>query len=191
MASRLTVGTCFAYTDTNAAQTTLGAIARLDAIARTAPSHLEDVDRRVVRPAADGGDAPDRSAVRPAGGTVYIVGEQGLVLKLDRQFPGVHQRLGEVLLRQRPMTIQHLVQASTSLREAMNLGQDDEDLRRDHPHDAYDALRFLEQFPTLPAEMSVMASHLTVRLTEEFILPVDVDLIVEAKKLIDGLENHA
>ena len=55
---------------------------------------------------------------------------------------------------------------------------------------AYDALRFLEQFPALPADMRVTASHLTVRLTEEFILPVDVDLIAEAKKLIDGLENH-
>jgi hypothetical protein len=55
---------------------------------------------------------------------------------------------------------------------------------------AYDALLTLEQFPGLAPDLQTAASHLTLRVSEEFILPVEVDLIAEAQKLIDRLENH-
>lgn len=54
---------------------------------------------------------------------------------------------------------------------------------------AYDALRVLEQFPGLAADLRSAASHLTVRVTEEFALPTEVDLIAEAEKLIHGLNS--
>jgi hypothetical protein len=61
---------------------------------------------------------------------------------------------------------------------------------RQHTVSAYEALRALEQFPGLAPDLQAAASHLTLRVSEEFILPVDVDLIAEAQKLIDRLENH-
>jgi hypothetical protein len=55
---------------------------------------------------------------------------------------------------------------------------------------AYDALRALEQLPNLAPDLRLAASKLTLRVTEEFVLPVEADLLVEAKKLIEGLENN-
>jgi HEPN domain-containing protein len=53
---------------------------------------------------------------------------------------------------------------------------------------AYDLLRFLMEDPSLPEDLRRSAEYLTLRVNEEFKLPVDVDLIFEAKKLCSGLQ---
>jgi hypothetical protein len=52
---------------------------------------------------------------------------------------------------------------------------------------AYDLLRLLAEDPALPADLQQAAVHLTLRVDEEFKLPVDVDLIVEARRLCSDL----
>jgi hypothetical protein len=52
---------------------------------------------------------------------------------------------------------------------------------------AYTALQVLADFPALPADLRPAVIHLTTRLTEQFTLPVEADLIAEARKLINGL----
>jgi hypothetical protein len=52
---------------------------------------------------------------------------------------------------------------------------------------AYDLLNMLKDDSHLPAEFQTIVAHLTVRVTEEFKLPVDADLIAEAKTLCDWL----
>jgi HEPN domain-containing protein len=52
---------------------------------------------------------------------------------------------------------------------------------------AYDLLNLLKDDPLLPPDLKRIAVHLTLRVTEEFKLPVDVDLIVEARTLCDKL----
>ena len=52
---------------------------------------------------------------------------------------------------------------------------------------AYKALQELATYPGLAPELKQAAAHLTMRITEEFTLPVEVDLIAEARKLIGGL----
>lgn len=52
---------------------------------------------------------------------------------------------------------------------------------------AYDLLNILKEDVNLPAEMKTIVDHLTVRVTEEFKLPVDADLIAEARKLCEWL----
>ncbi len=52
---------------------------------------------------------------------------------------------------------------------------------------AYEALHTLKQFPGLAPHLKQAALHLTMRVTEEFALPVKVDLIAEARKLIGEL----
>lgn len=47
---------------------------------------------------------------------------------------------------------------------------------------AYDLLNFIKEDPLLPPDLKQVADHLTVRVTEEFKLPVDVDLVAEAKQ---------
>jgi hypothetical protein len=54
---------------------------------------------------------------------------------------------------------------------------------------AYDALRALEQLPGLAADLRAAASRLTMRVNEQFALPIETDLIVEAERLIARLEN--
>lgn len=54
---------------------------------------------------------------------------------------------------------------------------------------AYDLLNLLKEDALLPADLKLIADHLTVRVTEEFKLPVDVDIIEEAKKFCDELLN--
>jgi len=56
---------------------------------------------------------------------------------------------------------------------------------------AYDALRMLEQFPGLAPDLKSAASRLTARVTEEFALPFEADLIAEAETLIAGLGKEA
>ena len=52
---------------------------------------------------------------------------------------------------------------------------------------AYQALQTLATFPALAPDLKQAAVHLTLRVTEEFALPVKIDLILEARKLIRGL----
>lgn len=47
---------------------------------------------------------------------------------------------------------------------------------------AYDLLNLLKDDPSLSPDLKLIADHLTLRVTEEFKLPVDVDLVSEAKK---------
>lgn len=46
---------------------------------------------------------------------------------------------------------------------------------------AYDLLNLIKDDPLLPPSLKLIADHLTVRVTEEFKLPVNVDLVAEAK----------
>jgi hypothetical protein len=55
---------------------------------------------------------------------------------------------------------------------------------------AYDLLGLLAQEPHLPPDLKQATAHLTLRVTEEFKLPVEVDLLDEARKLCDGLLNE-
>lgn len=52
---------------------------------------------------------------------------------------------------------------------------------------AHDLLNFIKQETPLPPNLKLVADHLTLRVTEEFKLPVDADLVAEAKSLCDWL----
>jgi len=52
---------------------------------------------------------------------------------------------------------------------------------------AVDLLNLLKDDPLLPPDLKLIIDHLTLRVTEEFKLPVDVDLVTEARKLCDEL----
>jgi HEPN domain-containing protein len=52
---------------------------------------------------------------------------------------------------------------------------------------AYDLLNLLIQEESLSGELRRAAEYLTLRLNEEFELPVNVDLLEEARKLCEGL----
>jgi HEPN domain-containing protein len=52
---------------------------------------------------------------------------------------------------------------------------------------AYDLLQMLVDEAQLPLELKQAAAYLILRVNEEFKLPVDVDLLNEARKLCDGL----
>jgi len=52
---------------------------------------------------------------------------------------------------------------------------------------AYDLLQMFAKEPKLPAELKRAAAYLTLRVTEEFKLPIEVDLLDEARKLCNGL----
>ncbi|HEY3312743.1 MAG TPA: hypothetical protein VGK00_13965 [Anaerolineales bacterium] len=56
---------------------------------------------------------------------------------------------------------------------------------------AYDLLTELQELPGLPAEAKRAAANLTLRVTGEFILPVEVDLLVEAGALARVLLGEA
>jgi hypothetical protein len=53
---------------------------------------------------------------------------------------------------------------------------------------AYTALQSLAEFPALAPDLRTAVLHLTTRLAEDFTLPVDADLISDARKLIGGLD---
>jgi len=55
---------------------------------------------------------------------------------------------------------------------------------------AYDLLNLLKEDPLLPLDLKLVADHLTLRVTEEFKLPVEADLIAEARILCDWLLNN-
>ena len=52
---------------------------------------------------------------------------------------------------------------------------------------AYDLLNVLKDDPDLSADLKLIADHLTLRVTEEFKLPVDADLIAESRKFCEVL----
>jgi HEPN domain-containing protein len=52
---------------------------------------------------------------------------------------------------------------------------------------AYDLLKILEEMPETPADLRQGAAYLRLRVTEDFRLPVDVDLIAEAQKIAAAL----
>ncbi|HEX6036128.1 MAG TPA: hypothetical protein VFY83_16940 [Anaerolineales bacterium] len=52
---------------------------------------------------------------------------------------------------------------------------------------AYDLLNLLKEDPRLSTDLKSIADHLTIRVTEEFKLPVDVDLIAEARIFCENL----
>ena len=52
---------------------------------------------------------------------------------------------------------------------------------------AVDLLNLLKDDPLLSPDLKLIADHLIVRVTEEFKLPVDADLVAEARKLCDEL----
>ncbi|HMB25169.1 MAG: hypothetical protein ACM33V_01745 [Chloroflexota bacterium] len=52
---------------------------------------------------------------------------------------------------------------------------------------AYDLLNLLKDDPRLPPNLQQIAGHLTLRVTEEFKLPVDADLVAEAQKFCEEL----
>ncbi len=54
-------------------------------------------------------------------------------------------------------------------------------------HSAVDLLNLLKDDPLLSPDLKLIADHLTVRVTEAFKLPVNADLVAEAKTLCDEL----
>jgi len=52
---------------------------------------------------------------------------------------------------------------------------------------AYDLLNLLKEDPHLSPDLKLIADHLTVRVTEEFKLPINADLVAEARKFCEEL----
>jgi hypothetical protein len=52
---------------------------------------------------------------------------------------------------------------------------------------AYDLLNLIKEDPALPPDLKQIADHLTMRVTDEFKLPLDVDLVAEARHFCDEL----
>jgi hypothetical protein len=52
---------------------------------------------------------------------------------------------------------------------------------------AFDLLNLIKEEAHLSPDLKLIADHLTVRVTEEFKLPVDADLVAEARKLCEEL----
>jgi HEPN domain-containing protein len=52
---------------------------------------------------------------------------------------------------------------------------------------AVDLLNLIKDDPLLSPDLKLVIDHLTLRVTEEFKLPVDADLVAEAKTLCDEL----
>ena len=60
-----------------------------------------------------------------------------------------------------------------------------------HTPNANDLLQLLAEDPHLSTDLKQAAAYLTLRVNEEFKLPVDVDLLVEAHKLCEGLLSES
>jgi HEPN domain-containing protein len=54
---------------------------------------------------------------------------------------------------------------------------------------AYDLLNLLKDDPDLSADLKLIADHLTLRVTEEFKLPVAADLVAESRKFCEELNE--
>lgn len=55
---------------------------------------------------------------------------------------------------------------------------------------AYELLNLIKEDAFLPLPLKLIADRLTVRVTEEFKLPVEADLIAESRMLCDWLFTH-
>ncbi len=55
---------------------------------------------------------------------------------------------------------------------------------------AYDLLNLIKEDTLLPPDLKLVADHLTLRVTEEFKLPVEADLVAESRLLCDWLLNN-
>ena len=55
---------------------------------------------------------------------------------------------------------------------------------------AHDLLNLIKEETPLPPDLKRVADHLTLRVTEEFKLPIEADLIAEARALCDWLLKH-
>ena len=81
-------------------------------------------------------------------------------------------------------------QARVCARRAAGIAVRDYLTRRGiHPRStsAYDLLNLLKDDPLLPPDLKLIANHLTLRVTEEFKLPVEADLVAEARRLCEEL----
>ena len=54
---------------------------------------------------------------------------------------------------------------------------------------SYDLLNLIKEDALLPPDLKLATDHLTLRVTEEFKLPVEADLIAEARLLCEWLLN--
>jgi HEPN domain-containing protein len=52
---------------------------------------------------------------------------------------------------------------------------------------AYDLLNMIKEHPDLSSDLRQIADHLTLRVTEEFKLPVNADLVAEARTFCEEL----
>ena len=52
---------------------------------------------------------------------------------------------------------------------------------------AYDLLKYLEGLDETPPDLRLACANLQMRVTEEFQLPINVDLVAEAKKIVSTL----
>ncbi len=60
------------------------------------------------------------------------------------------------------------------------------------PHmTAYDRVKFLRTWPDLPPGVTEVIDHMTLRVNENYELPVDVDLVAEAQWLAETLLGEA
>ncbi len=81
-------------------------------------------------------------------------------------------------------------QARVCARRAAGIAIREYLLRRGiHPPSAsaYDLLNLLKDDPLLSPDLKLLADHLTLRVTEDFRLPVNADLIAEARILCEAL----
>jgi HEPN domain-containing protein len=84
-------------------------------------------------------------------------------------------------------------QARVCARRAAGIAAREYFARRGDPprtSSAYDLLRLVADDPALPAELRESAHHLTLRVDEQFKLPVNVDLLIAAKDFCKGLLNQ-
>lgn len=55
---------------------------------------------------------------------------------------------------------------------------------------AHDLLNLIKEQAPLPSDLRLAADHLTLRVTEEFKLPIEADLIAESKLLCEWLMKN-
>jgi hypothetical protein len=59
-----------------------------------------------------------------------------------------------------------------------------------NPNTAYDRLRWLAANPEISPEIQALAGRFLVRITPEHELPIDADLLADARKLAELLLDH-
>ncbi|NWF65094.1 MAG: hypothetical protein HXY38_12395 [Chloroflexi bacterium] len=84
-------------------------------------------------------------------------------------------------------------QARVCARRAAGIAIRDYFTRKGRPlpsRSAHDLLNLIQEEAPLPPDLKRVADHLTLRVTEEFKLPIEADLIAEAQSLCDWLMQH-